>query len=521
LERVLIAGCSPRLVEPLFQRCAQDAGLCASDIATTNIREQCAYIHAEDRQASLEKAGDLIAMGVARLAHLSQRRTYAGTIEQAALVVGTGLGAHAVALALAENDIPVKLVELDAHMEPRSSGLPDWAQALAGEGACAVKGHPNIQPLAGARLLAVDGRAGQYRIDIEQRDEHLSCLAGAVVLVGDCSEVAVAGDDLGANPPLRASRHPQNGPPSNGADPHFDALSALFQLPRDNAGYLGEPRMQLRPDWVVDDGIFICGGAHQPTDASELLYQAYVVAGRVTRFMRQKTMTLSRPVVEIDAALCTGCGTCVQVCPTSAIRMQDRERLLSQAHVDWTRCIGCGNCVVACPVKSLRLPEWDDGSIFAQIEAAFPNRELAGRNGQLAHQAKIVVLGCSWSAYAAADIAGSRRCSYPPGTRLIRLSCAARFDPFMALWALIHGADGVVVGTCCRDHCHYGSGNLYAEQRVQDLRQQMAEYGLDQRRLRLLQVSSEDGEGLARALSDFAQELEMVIVRREQLVQVP
>ena len=274
-----------------------------------------------------------------------------------------------------------------------------------------------------------------------------------------------------------------------------DQLAALLRVPQDEHGFITEPRIRLRPGRYVDDGVFVLGGAHQPGDAAETLFQAYLTGSRVMRFLSQDTIHIDAPVAEVDATLCTGDGRCVSVCPTAAISLIEREGALSVAHVEPLRCTGCGNCVVACTVKAMRLPGWDDAAVLAQISAALRERETS----------RIIAFACEWSAYAAADMAGARGALYPDNVRIIRMPCSARFDPDHILWAFINGADGVFLGACPPGECHYGSGNLFAKERVETLKKQLAEHGFDPRRLRLEFLSGDDGEKFAEAMTRFVE----------------
>jgi coenzyme F420-reducing hydrogenase delta subunit len=61
----------------------------------------------------------------------------------------------------------------------------------------------------------------------------------------------------------------------------------------------------------------------------------------------------------------------------------------------------------------------------------------------------------------------------------------------------------VLLGACPPGECHYGGGNLQARERVLALKQQLAEYGFDPRRLQLEFLSADDGEGFVRAVRNF------------------
>jgi len=180
-----------------------------------------------------------------------------------------------------------------------------------------------------------------------------------------------------------------------------------------------------------------------------------------------------------------------------------RADVLSLSRVDPLRCIGCGSCAVACPVKAIDLPGWNHAAILAQISAA-----LLPVEPQILARRKLLVLGCEWSAFAAAELAGKRpQERFAADVRLLRMNCSARFDPDHVLWAFLNGADGVLLGACPMGECHYGDGNRYAVQRMQALNQRLEEHGFDSRRLRLAFFSNDDPAGYTTAVRDFIDEL--------------
>ena len=95
---------------------------------------------------------------------------------------------------------------------------------------------------------------------------------------------------------------------------------------------------------------------------------------------RPADVVASNYFAQVDAALCTGCQTCVERCPTDAVTLED-----TVSSVDLARCIGCGLCVPTCAEGAMRLvkkekevvPPMTDGDLRDAILA--PKKTLAGR----------------------------------------------------------------------------------------------------------------------------------------------
>ena len=111
LNRIVIAACTPRTHEPLFQDTLREAGLNAYLLEMANIRNQNSWVHQKEPEAATAKAKDQIRMAVAKVS-----RDYAlerGSLEvvQKALVLGGGVAGLTAALELAERGYATVLVE--------------------------------------------------------------------------------------------------------------------------------------------------------------------------------------------------------------------------------------------------------------------------------------------------------------------------------------------------------------------------------------------------------------------------
>jgi F420-non-reducing hydrogenase iron-sulfur subunit len=120
----------------------------------------------------------------------------------------------------------------------------------------------------------------------------------------------------------------------------------------------------------------------------------------------------------------------------------------------------------------------------------------------------IVAFLCNWCGYAGADLAGVSRFQYPPSIRIIRVMCSGRVDPVFILRAFENGADGVLVCGCHINDCHYISGNLKAEKRVEKTKHLLKTIGINPDRLRLEWVSAGEGAKFSAVVTEFTNSLE-------------
>ncbi len=115
-NRVIIAACTPLTHEHLFQNCIRSAGLNPFMVDMANIRNQCSWVHSNDKTAATAKAKDLVRMSAARTAELRPLRTGTMAMNKAALVIGGGVAGMTAALALAGQGFIVHLVEKSAKL---------------------------------------------------------------------------------------------------------------------------------------------------------------------------------------------------------------------------------------------------------------------------------------------------------------------------------------------------------------------------------------------------------------------
>jgi F420-non-reducing hydrogenase iron-sulfur subunit len=105
-------------------------------------------------------------------------------------------------------------------------------------------------------------------------------------------------------------------------------------------------------------------------------------------------------------------------------------------------------------------------------------------------QPNILAFCCNFCAYAAADLAGSRRMQYPPNVRIVHVPCTGKLEMEHVLEAFEKGVDGVLVAGCLEGGCHFLEGNLRAKRRIGHVRSLLDEIGVGGERLRMVNLSA-------------------------------
>jgi heterodisulfide reductase subunit A len=116
LNRVVVAACSPRTLEPLFRDTIREAGINQYYYEMANIREHNSWVHSKEKEEATEKAHDIIRMSVARAGLLEPLQEYDLPVNKAALVVGGGIAGMTCALSIANQGHEVHLVEKEKEL---------------------------------------------------------------------------------------------------------------------------------------------------------------------------------------------------------------------------------------------------------------------------------------------------------------------------------------------------------------------------------------------------------------------
>jgi heterodisulfide reductase subunit A-like polyferredoxin len=187
LNRLVVASCSPRTHEPLFQETLRESGLNQYLFAMTNIRDQCSWVHRNDPVAATEKATDLMRMAVARARNLKALGTGKLPVVQSALVLGGGLAGMTTALALGDQGFGVHLCEKEAVLGGQLRNIhftlegADVASYLA-ELIARVQKHPKITLHLQTKPVQITGHVGNFKTVIDEAGKQQTIPHGVIVL---------------------------------------------------------------------------------------------------------------------------------------------------------------------------------------------------------------------------------------------------------------------------------------------------------------------------------------------------
>jgi len=125
----------------------------------------------------------------------------------------------------------------------------------------------------------------------------------------------------------------------------------------------------------------------------------------------------------------------------------------------------------------------------------------------MSFEPKIVGFMCNWCAYRGADLAGTSRMKSAPNVRTVRVMCSGRVDPQLVEKAFQLGADGVLILGCHPGDCHYSEGNYKAARRISLLKKMMAQFGIEDERIRLDWVSASEGDRFKKTVNEMTEQI--------------
>jgi len=159
---------------------------------------------------------------------------------------------------------------------------------------------------------------------------------------------------------------------SVGLVPQDDAqdVRRLFNISCSSEGWFLERHPKLAPVNTFTDGIFIAGACQAPKDIPDAVAQAGAAAAEAMVLIDKGYVEMEPNTAYILEEECSGCKTCITLCPYSAISFLSDKKV---AQINEVLCKGCGTCVAACPSGSIMQNLFEDEEIFKEIEGVLVN----------------------------------------------------------------------------------------------------------------------------------------------------
>jgi heterodisulfide reductase subunit A len=491
LNRVIVASCTPRTHQPLFQNTVREAGLNPYLFEMANIRDQCSWVHMHEPKKATQKAKDLVRMVVAKAGLLEPLERVPINIKPSGLIVGGGLSGMTAALELSKQGYEAYIVERESDLGGLMKRIhhelvgeeKDIQKKLKGMKKT-LDSDDKIHVFTSSKVKSVSGYLGNFKTIIDHNGEDREIEHGIVIVATGglehkpkeylygkndkvltqlefeeklarekkvdadtivmiqcvgcrneersyCSRVCcteavknalktkelkpdvniyVLFKDIrtygfsevfyeeAAGKGSKFIRYDDERKPevsdkkdlrvkikeqfldeeimikpdllvlSAATIPHPDngELAQMLKVPLSKHGFFLEAHMKLRPVEFATEGIFLCGLAHSPKFFEECVSQASAAVSRASTILSKDVLEAEGMVSTIDEEICSGCGTCVVICPFNAIEKDENDI----ARVTPALCKGCGTCAASCPEKAASLKQFTDEQLIAQVKAA-------------------------------------------------------------------------------------------------------------------------------------------------------
>ncbi len=193
LNRIVVAACTPRTHEPLFQETLIGAGLNKYVFEMANIRNQCSWVHKDDPELATQKAKNLVQMAVSKVRLLEPLKEAELKINQAALIVGGGISGLTAAKTLSAQGYHSYLVEksdhlggnaINVHQTWRCEDVRQNLNRIIDQ----VQTDSTIEVFTNAKIIKVDGFVGNFTTTIRMGNEIKELTHGVTIIACGAKE---------------------------------------------------------------------------------------------------------------------------------------------------------------------------------------------------------------------------------------------------------------------------------------------------------------------------------------------
>lgn len=141
----------------------------------------------------------------------------------------------------------------------------------------------------------------------------------------------------------------------------------MFSISRSKDGFFLEKHPKLDPIATTTDGVFVAGCCQGPKDIPDTVAQASAAAARVLSMIIRGRVEVESATSYVDERLCSGCKTCLGLCPYTAITFDEAKKV---SFINEALCKGCGTCAAACPSGAIVSRHFTTKQLLAELEGA-------------------------------------------------------------------------------------------------------------------------------------------------------
>ena len=210
LNRVVVAACTPKTHEPLFQETLINAGLNKYLFEMCNIRNQDSWVHKNNPDLATEKAKDLVRMAVSKVALMQPLEEAELEVNQTALVIGGGIAGMSAAKTLALQGYETHIIEKSDVLGGQALNLfktisgDDVQEKLSGL-ISDIKENDKVQVHLNTEITNVDGFVGNFKSTLSSGDTTTDLEYGVAVVATGAAALKPAEYHYGDDPRILTS----------------------------------------------------------------------------------------------------------------------------------------------------------------------------------------------------------------------------------------------------------------------------------------------------------------------------
>jgi len=210
LNRVVVAACTPKTHEPLFQETLINAGLNKYLFEMCNIRNQDSWVHKNNPVLATEKAKDLVRMAVSKVALIEPLKETELKVNQTALIVGGGISGMAAAKSLARQGYETHIIEKNDQLGGQARNLyrtvsGDDVQEKLAELIAGIEKEDKVHVHLNTTLNNVEGFVGNFKSNLYTKRDEWILEHGVALLATGASALKPTEYNYGKDPQILTS----------------------------------------------------------------------------------------------------------------------------------------------------------------------------------------------------------------------------------------------------------------------------------------------------------------------------